>query len=533
MRQPDILPQPPATPPASSVRGRFVATMLRPSVLLPAITLLALALRLYKLGYRDYFDDEVITTFVARLPPAEIFRSVMVNDTHPPLYHLLLHFWLVFGDGLTTIRLFSVAISVACVPLVYLLGRELAARPVALTAAGIMAISPFQIYHGQQARMYPLLALVVLVAALLFVYAWRKGGPWRWLWFGLSVAAGFYTHVYFVFSLLALDLWALLESYRHRPFQKRRWAGLLAAQALGGLAFLPFLPQMLGTVRGVIRSFWVVDTPFSGLLALISLSNNADIIILQGMRTPIWYLLSAVGLLVVLLTTVYSLREARRHPGERTAWALLHLLVWVPIVLATLISLTIRPILVDRSLIGVAAPLYLLMAWMAVRLGRHPATWIAALAFAAGIAVSLTYTYPDSFTQNDLIRMEDYLAAAQRPGDAIAYADWQSFDTAVLTHPQQQDVYVLPGPWLDRSYWSARVAVMRWHSPQNVQPVADFAPRYRRVWLVLTLYTYDLDYHQQVNQGWLERHGRLVQRLDFERAALFLYELAPQLTAHP
>jgi hypothetical protein len=70
-----------------------------------------------------------------------------------------------------------------------------------------------------------------------------------------------------------------------------------------------------------------------------------------------------------------------------------------------------------------------------------------------------------------------------------------------------------------------RIEMMRWHSPQNVQPIAEFAPEYRRVWLVLTNYTYNRGYHQEVNQGWLESHGRLVEERDFKRAVVYLYAL--------
>src|SRR5262249_11931112 len=177
---------------------RLTSLLVRPIVALPLLTLLALALRLYRLDYRDYFDDEVITTFVARQPLADIYRNVMANDSHPPFYHMLLHVWRAgFGESLTALRLFSVVTSTACVPLVYRLGFLLTSRSAALVAAALMAIAPFQIYHGQQARMYPLLALIVLLTSLAFVRAWRDGSWWRWLLFGLCVAAGLHTHIYF------------------------------------------------------------------------------------------------------------------------------------------------------------------------------------------------------------------------------------------------------------------------------------------------------------------------------------------------
>jgi len=148
--------------------------------------------------------------------------------------------------------------------------------------------------------------------------------------------------------------------------------------------------------------------------------------------------------------------------------------------------------------------------------------------FVVSSAAGLSYAYPDTPRNNQIIQLADYIAANRQPGDAMVVADWQSFDMTVLAHPDQRHLYILPGPDGDTSDWEQRIEVMRWHSPQNVQSVAEFAPEYRRVWFVLTDYTYHRGYHQEVNQGWLETHGRLVEQFDFERAQVYLYEVDPQ-----
>src|SRR4051812_32382651 len=84
MRQLDTPPTHSTAPAFSTAYQRITTIVLRPAIALPLVTLLALLLRLYKLNYYDYFDDEVISTFVARQSVAEIFRNVMVNDSHPP-----------------------------------------------------------------------------------------------------------------------------------------------------------------------------------------------------------------------------------------------------------------------------------------------------------------------------------------------------------------------------------------------------------------------------------------------------------------
>jgi hypothetical protein len=205
---------------------------------------------------------------------------------------------------------------------------------------------------------------------------------------------------------------------------------------------------------------------------------------------------------------------------------LLHLLLWTPIVVATIISLTVKPILLDRSLIGISSALFLILGWTFVHFWNRRPTQIVAAAFLISCFASLAFAFPNTPGSNDLIRMTDYIARSARPGDAITYADWQSFDTAALRHSEQTDVYVLPGRTLDAPYWAQRMAAMRWGDPQHIASVPEFAPRYPRVWLVFTLYTYELEMYQQISQGWLEAHGQLLERVSFDRAVLFLYEVA-------
>jgi uncharacterized membrane protein len=531
------------TPPSSvsfrltfqSIRRQRDAIARQPLLMLSLLSLLGLGLRLYKLTYWNYWDDEIISTFAARAAPMDVLFSIVDYSVHPPFYYFVLHFWMILGDDLYMIRLLSVLISTACIPLMYVLGREIMHKPGALVAAAIMTIAPFQIFHGQQARMYPLLTLLVLATAYFFLRTWRHGTWTNRVGLGLCVVCGLYTHVYFSFSLLGLNLWALYETYHQRRIDYRRWVDILIIQSLAVLAFLPFVPQLFRTVSGVVQWYWIGGTTaFDWLFALLSISNYATLA--QESSRPVWYLAATytAGVAVVVLTLVYSLREMRQQPVERSGWGFLHLLLWTPIVVATVISLTIKPILLDRSLIGVSAPLYLLMGWLFVRYWQVRVVQFVALFFGVSCLASLGYAYPDTPRENSLIRMADYLAAEQQADDAIAFADWQAFDTTFLIHPDLENVYVLAAPTVSRvqfagrDEWLARLSYMNWPYLENVQPVAKFGPHHQRVWLVLTNHTYTIEYQREVNQAWLETHGRLVEEKDFNRARVFLYEIEPQ-----
>jgi 4-amino-4-deoxy-L-arabinose transferase-like glycosyltransferase len=517
------------TRPAVSITQQAIA---RTSIVLALLTLAALGLRLLLLGKHGFWDDEMIVAFVIRQPLAAIFRDVMVNDSHPPLYHMLLRLWtLALGGDLWTMRLFSAAIGAACVPATYMLGREATGeRRAALLAAALMAVAPFQIFHSQQARMYPLLTLVVALVALLFARAWRRGGWWRWLLVAVCCTAGVYTHVYFWFSLLGLNVWPLAETWRARRIDWRHWAGAVLAQTTVVLLFLPFVSTMFGTVQAVVKNFWIKNnTAFDWLFNLVSLANNATALTDPYHPQVTLALFAAFfpALLAVLLALIYSLRRAWHNLEERSGWLLLHALIWTPIIVATAISLTLRPILLDRSLIGLSAPLFILMGWM---LSLNWRSWPArgvALLYAASIAVMLARLYTAPPLHNDLLDVANQIAAERRPGDAVAYADWQMFDASALAQPTLPDVYALPPESGDTRSWLERMRVMHTPEPHRSEPVASFAPRYQRVWLVFTVFTAELDYHKRTNLAWLRAHGREAGTFETPRALVSLYELGP------
>ena len=59
------------------------------------ILLLAFALRVFALDAQPIWGDEAFSIFVAKHPIDFIVSGG--TDVHPPLYHLLLHGWMLLG----------------------------------------------------------------------------------------------------------------------------------------------------------------------------------------------------------------------------------------------------------------------------------------------------------------------------------------------------------------------------------------------------------------------------------------------------
>jgi uncharacterized membrane protein len=144
--------------------------------MLVLLLVVGIALRLTGLTRPSLWLDEAYSLYVAVHRFAQSTAFVAGSDAHPPLYYLLLHVWLLFGPSVLTLRLLSAVASSSALVTFFVLSRRLAQRRVALLATALMACSAFQVWYAQEARLYALVTLAVLLAVYALVRAWQQGG---------------------------------------------------------------------------------------------------------------------------------------------------------------------------------------------------------------------------------------------------------------------------------------------------------------------------------------------------------------------
>jgi hypothetical protein len=162
------------------------------------ITLVGGALRVFQLGIKGMWLDETFSVWMASHSVADMLQWIVRIDQHPPLYYLLLHYWIALnGDTPYTVRLLSVLFGAGTIPIIYLIGKRMSGVVLGLVASVLLALSLFNIYFAQETRMYTLLtfnaaaAIYALVRLLTdprsvrpigsqfreYLHAWRTGGP--------------------------------------------------------------------------------------------------------------------------------------------------------------------------------------------------------------------------------------------------------------------------------------------------------------------------------------------------------------------
>ncbi|MFN8051435.1 MAG: glycosyltransferase family 39 protein [Acidimicrobiales bacterium] len=193
--------------------------------------------------------DEALSVNIAKLPLGSI-SDALRHDGHPPLYYVLLHGWMsLFGESDHAVRALSGLITVATLPLAYLVGRRIGGRRLGYTTALVFALSPYAFRYGSETRMYALLMAEVFAGYLLITAA--IAAPKLRTLAGIAVTTGLllWTHYWSMWLIAAIGVLAVVRLARaQRRGDRELVAGslkILAAMAVGALTFVPWVPNLL------------------------------------------------------------------------------------------------------------------------------------------------------------------------------------------------------------------------------------------------------------------------------------------------
>jgi mannosyltransferase len=415
------------------------ARALRPSrrvLLVLAIVVVAGALlRGRGLGEASLWHDE-LASWVAATRPATLRGVLEVSggeDMHPPGYYLLLRMHaLFFGDSEASLRLPSAVAGTLAIAALFGLGTAFYGAREGLIAAVLCAVLPFPVRYSQEARAYSLLFLGAIATAWLLMRARARiaagegspplarplastpGDP-PWLELAAFAAAATVVAYLHYFGMLLVGLESLAALLLVRRSSRRRVAAAILVTLPVVLAAL-WLPWMsLAMVR---QRYWPQPPSW---------------------RTPLrffdafffgWKPLSALMLAAMAAAAaVFVARALRRRVTARSpSFATVVCLLWIvlPFVVLLGYSWLRHSIVVDRAMIIVLPPLYLLAARSVTYLLPRTGGQIAATLLLVGFAGARWAT---SGGYRDLHPRQDYrgataalqAAVAGRP-DALAVA---------------------------------------------------------------------------------------------------------------
>jgi len=364
--------------------------------------------------------DEALSVNIAKLPLAQL-PGALVQDGSPPLYYVLLHYWmLAFGQGEHAVRALSGLVSVATLPLLWLAGRRAGGRRAAWAALLLGASSPWAIYYGSYARMYSLMALESALLYLAIANAMELPTRRRLVAVGAVTAALVYTHYWDLYLVGVVGLWALWrarqESLRggprpgHSPGAAR---SVFKAMFLGGLSFLPWSPVFVFQVLHTGTPWSAPPGPSSLLSVFAYFAGEGPWAVLLGFAFFAFLALAFFGRPGVTSSAVVLELRPRQRASVLGFFLIGTLVVAVAVGAVTGAAF-------DQRYIAVVFPLFIVLCALGVTTFASRTVTAGALCVAC-VAGLLSAQYWDSQPRTQAVQVAAVLGSEARPGDMVVY----------------------------------------------------------------------------------------------------------------
>lgn len=391
-------------------------------------------------------DQPNLTALAGAAPWWSIWTHVS-GVTHPPLYFVLLRWWIdLFGTGAAAIRALSAIASIAGILVLFDICRFLHGPKIAIFAAAIMALSVGQIDFAQDARSYTLLILLALGCIDLLVRIEYLGlSPMRVAALAICCASAALTHYVMAAPLLALGLFAVI--HLRRNLRLRALAGLGAGAAVALAVWAPLLSTQTHTLPSLVPTF----------LQEARVEDHAKLTLYRIIGLPAEFLFGESGgeslarrapklvLVIFLLTMVV--------PILRVYWRR-DLLLWVLWMLGAVGSVALMDLLHGTTLAGY--PRYTILATPAIFAAIASFDWprlgvlrdLMAIVFIAALTISAA----------------DRVTTTQTPLE-----DWRGLAAALDANAGPNDLLIFsnPDPWVTPGTWYMGI---KYYSPGSHHP---------------------------------------------------------------
>ncbi len=279
---------------------------------------------------QSLWRDEAFSYFMAG---PNILRVIIntINDFNPPLYYILLHYFiLLFGKWDEMLRILSFIPHLLTVYIAYIFARKLFSKKYALFVALFTFFNPMLLYYAFEMRMYSLYAFFAISSLYFF-------NNKNWKWYTIVSILGLYTHSFFPLTILSFILYLFFTS----KLTKKVFFNTL----LPILFYIPWIPILI--IQFIhSKDSWMF--PVDRQLVMSVLGN----IFTNYEGTPgNWWPYTAIlsGILILFIGLSFCLN---RNNLSKIKTALLFTIpIFFPLMLILVFSVTRRPIYVNRYLI--------------------------------------------------------------------------------------------------------------------------------------------------------------------------------------
>jgi uncharacterized membrane protein len=401
--------------------------------LLFLVFLIGIVLRGLFINSREIAYDDAFSYFLSR-QQISLIISGTASDTMPPLYYLLLHYWMKISTNLWFLRLLNILINFISAGFVYKLAKEFFNTKVGILATFFFLLSPFQIYHSQELRMYSLLLFGQLgfYYSVLKIILFQSNKPILWgifaVIFGVIVM---YSHNLGFIGLISINLVLIIQRNKEAIKQLFFIQGLVF---LFSLPWFYFLPQQISKVQ---LAFW---TQKPGILEII----QSLLELFSFLPQPLF---NIAFVMIILLQSLFFLIYYLIKQKDSQNFVIL-LFSFAPPVLLFLLSYLVRPVFVPRIFIYSSVWIFILLAFMITKHWHSTIGKINFLLFTSISLISLPYFYQfNTFPRSQFKNLTNLLQTLDSDTTPIIHDNKLSFFPSMFYYETNNQYYLqdIPG----------------------------------------------------------------------------------------
>lgn len=210
------------------------------------------------IDYHSLGGDEPFSVYHAQMDIPSII-DLLTKGNNPPLYEILLHWWIKLG-GISTLSVRFPSLIASCVTLIYIykLGESIANSRVAIIASVIFIFSNYHLLFAHEARVYAIFGMLSSMSMCYFYQLFlivtntAPKSTKTLFFYVFSSVFLIYAHYFGFFVLFAQGLFLLL-------FIKKilHWRILLSVLAVLLALYLPNLFTLYQRLNESIEGTWV------------------------------------------------------------------------------------------------------------------------------------------------------------------------------------------------------------------------------------------------------------------------------------
>jgi len=215
-------------------------------------------------SYFTFIDDEVLIISAAAAPVRETLHAFWIGagqHQHPPLYDLLLHFWLALTRGaMPALRLPAIVCYLCGLWLIVRAADKLGGAPAGRAVLFLGIFWPYGFHYGRIAAWYSFCFLIVAGLTLAYLKFVEQPSKARWVALMALACALIYTN-YFGWAMLGCLAFDFVARNRDRILPSAR-----VAAASGFVLAVIYLPLWRAFVNELRRGPQFIHSPLTAVL---------------------------------------------------------------------------------------------------------------------------------------------------------------------------------------------------------------------------------------------------------------------------